>query len=64
MRTLNVRRVTLNELAKQWAMDIADIMHVGPKPYVRCNSKGIINWSAKTLVYKSSELEGRKVKIF
>ena len=53
-RTLNIKKVTNKELSKQWGIP-EQFLPYGAMLYVRCNTKGIVNWDT-TLVYNVSEL--------
>lgn len=54
-KTLNVKPTTNAELTEMWG---GNPMLRG-KLFVRCNSKGIINWE-KALVYNADELIDRE----
>lgn len=54
-RTLNVKPTTNAELNAKWGFNPT----LRGKLFVRCNSKGIINWE-KALVYNADELIDRE----
>jgi len=54
-KTLNVKPTTNAELSMQWGFNPS----LRGKLFVRCNSKGTVNWE-KTLVYNADELIDRE----
>jgi uncharacterized protein YhdP len=56
-KTLNVKRVTIEELTEKWGFcpPIKDSV-----VFIRCDAKGNVNWD-KAPVYMQSELKGRPV---
>lgn len=54
-KTLNVKPTTNAELSGRWGFNAS----LKGKLFVRCNSKGIINWE-KALVYNADELIDRE----
>lgn len=62
--TLHVKPTTVSEISKQWRFTPPNRgMFDGTQPlFVRCNSKGVVNWDIAP-VYTASELKGRKYKI-
>jgi len=62
MKKLNVKKTSLHELNEKWGF-IPIIYSVFEPLYIRCNSKGEVNWD-KAPVYTHEELIGRNnVKI-
>lgn len=56
MRKLNVLKVTKAKVGEKWGIGLPLIW---PCPvYIRCNSKGEVNWE-KAPVYQKIELESR-----
>jgi len=58
-KTLNVKRVTIEELTKKWGFVPPITCKV---LFVRCDAKGNVNWD-KAPVFSESELKGRNVEI-
>ena len=54
MRTLNVKQTNNIEISENWKTPV----NLKGTLYVRCNSKGKVNWD-KTIVFFASELVGR-----
>jgi hypothetical protein len=58
-KLLNVRKTSVKEVAKMWEIDCSMIplkLVMSSEVYVRCNSKGFINWEVAP-VYTKDELE-------
>ena len=58
-KLLNVRKTSVKEVLKMWEMDSSMIplrLALASEVYVRCNSKGFINWEVAP-VYTKEELE-------
>ena len=53
-RTLHVRKTSREEVEKKWNITLPR----GDYDFVRCNSKGQVNWDAAP-VYSAKELVGR-----
>ncbi|MGR3218493.1 MAG: hypothetical protein ACUZ8H_01565 [Candidatus Anammoxibacter sp.] len=53
MKTLNVKKTSLQELKEQWGFE--PILLIGREIYIRCNAKGEINWDVAP-VYSHDEL--------
>jgi hypothetical protein len=51
MKTLNVKRTTIQEIQDNWNMPIP--CFGGSEYFVRCNSKGIVNWDNAPIMQKS-----------
>ena len=51
MKTLNVRHTSNKELTEKWGVDT----NFKGELYIRCNSKGVVNWG-KSSVYTMDEL--------
>jgi hypothetical protein len=71
MKTLNVKKTTRQELWHNWGFDPLISNTTSPlmqsmlkgEVYIRCNSKGQVNWD-KAPLYHKAELDNRgKVKI-
>ena len=56
MKTLNVKKVTKNQVEKEWGYQLPVIW--SNTLYVRCNSKGEVNWD-KAPIYQPNELVDR-----
>ncbi len=56
MKTLNVKEVTKKQVENKWSLKLP--VHFDNILYIRCNSKGKVNW-CKSSVYQKSELEKR-----
>ena len=54
-KTLNVKRTTNAELSGKWGFNPS----LRGKLFIRCNSKGIVNWD-KAPVYNADELIDRE----
>lgn len=56
-KKLNLKPTSNTELAEKWGLNFNPSLR--GKLFVRCNSKGIVNWE-KALVYNSDELINRE----
>ncbi|MBS1535331.1 MAG: hypothetical protein JST78_09655 [Bacteroidetes bacterium] len=62
-RTLNVKKTSVTEIAKEWGDTSLIPLHwTKVEIYIRCNAKGVVNWEIAP-VYVASELFNRKVQI-
>lgn len=53
-KTIHVKATTNAELTEKWGFDVL----IGKNLYIRCNSKGDVNWD-KAPVYTALEIYGR-----
>jgi len=56
-KTLNVKPTNNSELAEKWGLNFNPSLK--GKLFIRCNSKGVVNWD-KAPVYNADELFGRE----
>jgi hypothetical protein len=58
MKNLNVKSVTAKDIKENWGFSTSYLppTHRGVELFVRCNAKGVVNWS-KTLLYNREDLE-------
>jgi len=62
-RTLNVLEISARHLEVKWNTPVPMLWHAHRLVYVRCNSKGKVDWET-TNAYLKYELKGRKHKVF
>lgn len=61
MKALYIKATTWDEVSKKWGVNPAPGFF-NVELFVRCNSKGEVNWD-KTCLYKASELFNKKVVV-
>lgn len=57
MKNLNVKSVSPKEVAKQWKVN-ESMLPQTKELFIRCNSKGEVNWEVAP-IYRKEELEER-----